>query len=65
MRHAVEQEGTRPEVPDYGLDMHTARGIAMGRGLQHFWEVGAQINRELAGRNKEYRKRLLEIVRGE
>jgi replication-associated recombination protein RarA len=64
LRHAVEQEGLRLEIPDYALDMHTARGIAMGRDLQHFLEVGAQINPELPGREKKYRQCLLDIVRG-
>jgi hypothetical protein len=29
----------RREVPDFALDVHTARGRAMGRGWQHFAEV--------------------------
>lgn len=28
-------------VPDYALDKHTSRGKAMGRGLDHFIEVGS------------------------
>ena len=65
VRHAVEQEGLRPTIPDYALDMHTARGMAMGRDLRHFLEVGAQINSELPNRDKRYRERLLKIVKGE
>ncbi len=63
LRHAVEKEGLWSEIPDYALDMHTARGIAMGRDLQYFLEVGAQTNPELPHREKKYRQRLLEIVR--
>jgi hypothetical protein len=25
-----------PEIPDYALDMHTMKGKAMGRSLDHF-----------------------------
>jgi len=63
MRHAVEKEGARPEIPDFALDMHTARGMAMGRDLLHFLEVGAQIHPEWPEREKAYRERLLQIVR--
>jgi replication-associated recombination protein RarA len=34
-------EGFAPEIPDYALDMHTMKGKAMGRGLQHFRDEGA------------------------
>jgi replication-associated recombination protein RarA len=30
-----------PVVPDYALDMHTAEGRRLGRGLDHFRAVGA------------------------
>jgi replication-associated recombination protein RarA len=63
--HAVEKEGLRPTIPEYAIDMHTARGIAMGRDLQHFLEVGAQVNPELVDRDRTYRERLLRIVRSE
>jgi replication-associated recombination protein RarA len=65
LRHVVENEGVRPEIPDYALDMHTARGLAMGRDLRHFLEVGAHINPELPDRERRYRQRLLEIISGE
>ena len=29
------------EIPDYALDMHTRKGQAMGRGIDHFRQVGA------------------------
>jgi replication-associated recombination protein RarA len=64
LRHVVEKEGRRPEIPDYVLDMHTARGIAMGRDLRHFLEIGSQVNPELPGREKKYREQLLKIAEG-
>ena len=29
-------ENFAPTIPDYALDMHTMKGKAMGRGLDHF-----------------------------
>jgi replication-associated recombination protein RarA len=51
-----------PEIPDYALDMHTARGQALGRGKRHFWEEGAKIAPELPDRETTYRERMLEIL---
>ena len=50
------------EIPDYALDKHTAAGQALGRGDQHFWEIGAQLHPELPGRELTYRKRVLDIL---
>lgn len=36
------EDGPAP-VPDYALDKHTRRGKAMGRGMEHFLEVGAHL----------------------
>jgi hypothetical protein len=36
-------EGFAPEIPDYALDMHTMKGKAMGRGLDHFRAEGAKL----------------------
>jgi replication-associated recombination protein RarA len=36
-------EGFAPEIPDYALDMHTMKGKAMGRGLDHFRKEGAKV----------------------
>jgi hypothetical protein len=34
-------EDFAPTIPDYALDMHTMKGKAMGRGLDHFRAEGA------------------------
>ena len=34
-------EDFAPEMPDYALDQHTLAGKKLGRGLDHFREVGA------------------------
>jgi replication-associated recombination protein RarA len=62
IRHAVEEEGTLPVIPEYAVDMHTARGQAMGRGIKHFYEEGARIDPELEGRETKYRQILLELI---
>ncbi|MBI4288950.1 MAG: hypothetical protein HY671_11035 [Chloroflexi bacterium] len=31
------------QIPDYALDKHTLRGKSMGRGFDHFLEVGAHL----------------------
>ena len=36
-------EDFTPEIPDYALDMHTMKGKAMGRGLNHFRQEGAEL----------------------
>lgn len=56
----VQEEGLRPAIPDYAIDMHTARGIAMGRKERHFMEIGAQLNPELPNLDKKYRDYLME-----
>ena len=36
-------EDYAPTIPDYALDMHTMKGKAMGRGLDHFRKEGAKL----------------------
>ncbi|MCL4561527.1 MAG: AAA family ATPase [Chloroflexi bacterium] len=62
LMRVVESGERLPEVPEYALDMHTARGQKMGRGLKHFLETGAQVSPELKDREKVYHQRLLELV---
>jgi replication-associated recombination protein RarA len=62
MKQAVEVENLRPEIPDYAIDMHTARGQQLGRDFKHFILEGARIEPELPGRDKTYRQRLLAII---
>lgn len=57
--------GVLPEVPDHALDMHTRRGQAMGRGLSHFLDEGAQVVPELPDRNRHWRQELLERLGSE
>lgn len=36
-------EDFAPTIPDWALDMHTMKGKAMGRGLDHFRSEGAKL----------------------
>jgi hypothetical protein len=39
----AQLEGFAPTIPDFALDMHTMKGKAMGRGLDHFRKEGAKL----------------------
>jgi replication-associated recombination protein RarA len=54
-----------PEIPDYALDRQTARGRAMGRGRQHYYEHAARMEPELEGRDTTYRDRLMQLIAGD
>ncbi len=58
----VEEKGAQPEIPDYAIDMHTARGKKMGRGVKHFLEEGAVVSPELPKRESIYRQRLMTLI---
>ncbi len=62
IQKAVAAGTLRPVVPDYALDTHTARGQALGRGRQHFYEEAARLEPELEGRDLTYRQRLLALL---
>lgn len=63
IKMASEKKGTRPVIPDYALDMHTARGAGMGRGYLHFLEEAAKVEPELKDRTNEYLKRILTLLK--
>lgn len=63
IKYAVTQQNARPSIPDYALDMHTARGRALGRGVEHFLNQGAQVAPEWEERDKSYREKLLQVMR--
>jgi replication-associated recombination protein RarA len=63
IKYAVTDQNARPSIPDYALDMHTTRGKALGRGVKHFLEQGAQVAPEWAERDKTYREKLLQVMK--
>jgi replication-associated recombination protein RarA len=59
IKQQVETGVMKPEIPDYALDMHTARGREMGRDLRYFYEEAAHVNTEMAGRDTSFRRKLM------
>lgn len=64
LRYAVNEQGLRPGIPDYALDMHTRRGQEMGRDYEHFLTEASKVAPEMPDRDTTYRDRLLEVIRG-
>jgi hypothetical protein len=62
VKHAIANEMVRPSIPDYALDMHTAEGIAKGRGIRHFYEEGAKLEPEVPNRDLSYHKRIMVLL---
>jgi replication-associated recombination protein RarA len=59
---AVENGDAVPVIPDYALDMHTAVGVRMGRGLDHFYKEASQVFPESEESDKTYRTRLVAML---
>ena len=62
LRHTADRGEGVPQIPDYAIDMHTALGQELGRGLDHFLAEGAKVSPELPGRETRYRDRLLQLL---
>jgi replication-associated recombination protein RarA len=48
-KSVAESGERRPVVEDYMIDMHTRRGVQMGRDAAHWWNEGAKLNGRVAG----------------
>jgi hypothetical protein len=46
MHNHVATPIKKAQIPDRAYDMHTKQGKKMGRGLVHFFKVGATVNNE-------------------
>jgi len=42
----IQHEDKKLAIPDYALDMHTSRGIRMGRGFDYFFSEGNKLKNE-------------------
>jgi len=62
LKREVESGRLLPTIPDYALDMHTARGQALGRAQRHFYEEGARVDPERPDRDTTYRQRILDLL---
>ncbi len=43
---AEREQGKYPPIPEFALDMHTARGKAMGKGIDDFFSEGNKLENE-------------------
>lgn len=55
-------ETTKLEVPDFAYDMHTRKGKAMGRGMDHFYKEGAFVNKANKLSNEEAMESLAQKI---
>lgn len=62
LKHATENEGVLPIIPDYAIDMHTRRGQEMGRDYAHFLNEASRVAPELPDADKTYKARLLKTL---
>jgi hypothetical protein len=58
----VQEQGVRPEIPDYALDMHTRRGQEMGRDYEHFLTEASKVAPQLIDHDTTYRDRLIALL---
>jgi replication-associated recombination protein RarA len=42
------------KIEDYHVDLHTRRGVQMGRGTEHWWEDGARLDNQVGGLDSKY-----------
>jgi replication-associated recombination protein RarA len=65
-RHVMNERLVSPTIPDYAIDVHTAKGRQMGRGMAHFLGEGTVIANQYAGADPTFGERIRDIVaRGE
>ena len=55
------EQGEKPTIPDFAYDMHTRKGIEMGRDFKHFLEHASKVENELNVTNK-YKEKLLKLL---
>jgi hypothetical protein len=55
------ESGQKPEIPDYAIDKHTARGKSRGRGFHHWLTVGCELIPTAATEFELYRSEAEEI----
>lgn len=48
------------QIPDYAFDKHTQKGRSLGRGIEHFYEIGSVLdNMEIQKGEKEMKEKAL------
>jgi len=55
------EQGMKPVIPDFAYDMHTRKGIEMGRDVKHFLEHASKVENGIEV-NNTYKKKLLKLL---
>lgn len=55
------EQGKYPPIPEFALDMHTARGKALGKGIDDFFSEGNKLENEAF--NNSYTERAKELLK--
>jgi replication-associated recombination protein RarA len=63
-QYAVARGERKVIVEDYQVDMHTRRGVALGRDVKHWWTQGALLNNKLSESETPWGKYLTGIYTG-
>ena len=53
-REVVARGERKVEVQDFMLDLHTRRGVAMGRGKAQWWNEGSRLENRIPGYNSKW-----------
>ena len=53
------------EVEDYHVDLHTRRGVELGRGTEHWWRDGSRLDNQVEGLPTKYGAYLKALYGGE
>lgn len=59
------EQGRKPVIPDFALDMHTERGRTMGRDMMHFLKEASKVYPEKDKIDNGYKQRLEKILKEE
>jgi replication-associated recombination protein RarA len=58
---AEREHGKYPPIPEFALDMHTARGKALGKGIEDFFSEGNKLENEAF--NNRYTEKAKELLK--
>jgi hypothetical protein len=61
---AVSRGERKVDVQDFHVDMHTRRGVAMGRDVVHWWTQGAKLENKLNEAETPWGKYLDDLYMG-
>lgn len=63
-REVLTRGERKIEIEDYHVDLHTRRGVALGRGTEHWWADGARLDNSIEGLDPRYGDYLRKLYGG-